>query len=906
MFRENFIYLFIDKFAENHLHQNNITKLITIKHINQDDYNVLHDSSAISIFNLKFSNFFTLPTNIDFNFYHVLFLTNSISQVSLTLFGINFIELQKYITSYCNLPNHDLFEYVVYQHLQYELASCKLTDSQEKINNNIINKIYNENHDVSIRKFKRLKNIKIKLFNYQKKTINWMYQRETNSNDIHIYYENILPIKQFVVNLDKNEINEINEINKQNINLQIKGGGLIDEMGLGKTIQIIALSYINKTKNRGLDLINKIIKSRATLIICPNTLCGQWKREIEKVLNTETIKVLSLLTKTHYDKYTYQDYIDANFIIISFNFLLNDTFLEEITENEFYFNIRKKLSNAGIHDKQIFYDKINQVIQNEKNKLTEDFLMKKRANLFLINWHRIIIDEFHEINTPNKTNYLNEMHLIKNFTTTYRWCVSGTPFNNKTCSILEIFNFLTAFQFEQINLLNQHNIVEYLSTKCFKRNTKELIKDEYQMKKIHENIVWLNFTETEQQIYNAYVADKNMSSDDLFLRQLCCYFKLANETKDILLNCKTLKELEVHMLKHFENEVNTLAKKINCLKKTIFTITRQIKKYKLINNEINNNNNNDNNLDQDNLVQDNLDQDNLDQDNLDQDNLDQDNISDSENDYSNTMLSDLELKLQIKTDKLVENEKKYQGKNTTYQYYKNVIELIKKKSDLNQETNENTDENDYCGICLGDFEPNNICVTKCGHVFCYTCLISIFNTTSQICPYCRIKLDKNDITRVKNDISELNPQKNNLIDNVGTKLAAIIKYLKRSKRNIVIFSQWAELLKKIGDILTSYNIKNIFCQGNVYQKDKIIRQFDTSDIRIIMLSSENSASGTNLTKASEVIFIDPINGDKQHRINIENQAIARIHRIGQKHNIRVTKFLIKNTIEQQIYESNKE
>ena len=95
-------------------------------------------------------------------------------------------------------------------------------------------------------------------------------------------------------------------------------------------------------------------------------------------------------------------------------------------------------------------------------------------------------------------------------------------------------------------------------------------------------------------------------------------------------------------------------------------------------------------------------------------------------------------------------------------------------------------------------------------------------------------------------------------------------------------------------------IDNVFCSGNVYQRDKIIRQFDNIDIKVIMLSSENAASGTNLTKASEIILLDQYMEQKETRINIENQAIGRIHRIGQTNNIKVTRFIIKDSIENDI------
>ena len=62
-------------------------------------------------------------------------------------------------------------------------------------------------------------------------------------------------------------------------------------------------------------------------------------------------------------------------------------------------------------------------------------------------------------------------------------------------------------------------------------------------------------------------------------------------------------------------------------------------------------------------------------------------------------------------------------------------------------------------------------------------------------------------------------------------------------------------INKIGYILKENGIKNVFCRGSAFQRDKIIQRFDNSDIRIIMLSSENAASGTNLTKKHQKLYL---------------------------------------------------
>ena len=139
----------------------------------------------------------------------------------------------------------------------------------------------------------------------------------------------------------------------------------------------------------------------------------------------------------------------------------------------------------------------------------------------------------------------------------------------------------------------------------------------------------------------------------------------------------------------------------------------------------------------------------------------------------------------------------------------------------------------------------------------------------------------------------------------------IINYIKSTPEKYrIIFSQWDYLLKEVGKVLEANGIKQLYCQGNVYQKDKVLRLFNSQDpdkneFKIIMLSSESTVSGSNLNNAEEVIFLDPIYGDKQHRLNTENQAIGRVRRLGNKHSkIKVLRLLIKDSVEEEIYKSN--
>ena len=49
-------------------------------------------------------------------------------------------------------------------------------------------------------------------------------------------------------------------------------------------------------------------------------------------------------------------------------------------------------------------------------------------------------------------------------------------------------------------------------------------------------------------------------------------------------------------------------------------------------------------------------------------------------------------------------------------------------------------------------------------------------------------------------------------------------YLKDGDK-VILFSQWDEILKKIGTMLIKQKIKLVYCSGTVYQKKRAINNF---------------------------------------------------------------------------------
>jgi SNF2 family DNA or RNA helicase len=266
-------------------------------------------------------------------------------------------------------------------------------------------------------------------------------------------------------------------------------------------------------------------------------------------------------------------------------------------------------------------------------------------------------------------------------------------------------------------------------------------------------------------------------------------------------------------------------------------------------------------------------------------------------------------KYKIKLTKLDPNRQEYHMLKKTYEtqmseskYLFTILEKMKQPDVIDEEN---------CSICMDCLD--NPTLTACGHLFCYECLKMCLGDKKR-CPMCKTDLTGKDlfVMNLKKDVvkEETNP----LIQKYGSKLGKLISIIRhlvaQEESRVIVFSQWDDMLSLVGKTLAENGIENCFVKGNVWSRNSAIRKFkagktnDGSDNKVIMLSLKNAASGTNLTEATHIFFVEPINASKEESIAIESQAIARACRVGQKQQIMLMRILIEKSIEENIYRKN--
>jgi len=915
--------LIFDKFAGNHHFQNVLTKDMTVENLVNGKYKYLSDDEAIKYYNKKFKNSYKIPADLSSKFYNITIYFDKQKNIEsiYTIVSVNVILLERTIINKKKIPSEKFLKILCHFHSCYSnINSFRTYNSAKadiKIGQNakyIIDRTMVPIDYTFHSKIDQLKEVTTELFDYQKASIYWMLQLEKNSTKV-AYNTNDEVI---MGNVYYDDINKNIDLVSNRKSVKFYGGCLTDEVGLGKTFQMISLIISNQAQNTEYiqENYNKLC-SRATLVLCPNQLCRQWERELKKMINKDySQNIITILTKREFERYTYQDILDADIVIVSFQFFGNSNFTLLWTT---------KFSKIKCYHRQKWeygeYIKILNKFNDMSQELVENALehLTKTQVLFqLIHWHRIVVDEFHETYSINKYAYVK--NILPFITASKRWIMTATPFITDN-SVYENFEFITGYEnFWSITnrkklkyVLSLDQITDQLSNKYFRRNTKDSVKKEHTLPPIEDEVIWLTFSATERIMYNAYLADPNNDRYNVYLRQLCCHPKLG-ETKHLLSSCSTLEEIEIMMLKFHQKEVDNALLKVNNQKRKIKNTAHRIKKMK----------------EQETLRRMKID--------IESDSEESEITEwESEEDFTNILNIDSKLKtidnykitLERQLGKLDNLRKILDGKESKLNFYTTIVDRIRKtvtrkKSEseskydnldaeqlmemIENESSDEDDDGENCGICLDMISNDNLAITNCGHIFCHKCIKDCIERTHK-CPYCRKELTEKDFTlishTIEEDIKPNNSEKMELVNKLGTKLANLIYYLRENDEHTIIFSQWDDLLRQVGKVLLDNDIKNVFCKGNCYQRDKAIREFNSDkNIKVIMLSSEQAAAGTNLTKASRVILLDPIYGKYEYRKDQERQAIGRAHRLGQKNIIKVIRFLIKDSIEEEIYMLN--
>ena len=119
-----------------------------------------------------------------------------------------------------------------------------------------------------------------------------------------------------------------------------------------------------------------------------------------------------------------------------------------------------------------------------------------------------------------------------------------------------------------------------------------------------------------------------------------------------------------------------------------------------------------------------------------------------------------------------------------------------------------------------------------------------------------------------------------------------------SGRKVLVFSQFVEMQKLLGDALTELKIDFLWLHGGTKNREEMVSQFQTkSGPPVFLISLKAGGSGLTLTEADTVVHYDP-----WWNPAVEDQATDRAHRIGQDKPVMVYRLVVEDTVEQKMVE----
>ncbi|POM77170.1 DNA repair protein RAD5, SWI/SNF-related matrix-associated actin-dependent regulator of chromatin, p [Phytophthora palmivora] len=118
------------------------------------------------------------------------------------------------------------------------------------------------------------------------------------------------------------------------------------------------------------------------------------------------------------------------------------------------------------------------------------------------------------------------------------------------------------------------------------------------------------------------------------------------------------------------------------------------------------------------------------------------------------------------------------------------------------------------------------------------------------------------------------------------------------KRKVVVFSQWTSMLDMVSELLTRNSFSHCTFNGGLNQeaRERVLSKFAKDpNVEVLVISLKAGGVGLNLTCASVVILLDP-----WWNPGVEEQAIDRVHRLGQTQDVIVKRYVVNDTVEDMI------
>jgi len=156
----------------------------------------------------------------------------------------------------------------------------------------------------------------------------------------------------------------------------------------------------------------------------------------------------------------------------------------------------------------------------------------------------------------------------------------------------------------------------------------------------------------------------------------------------------------------------------------------------------------------------------------------------------------------------------------------------------------------------------------------------------ETCPVCRGYSPPDMLTYVKNHVRR---------QKYSTKIAEVLSILEKDEQ-FLIYTQFESVQTELEKIFMKEGIT--YCS---FTKQKDIDIFKNEKRKCLIILSNKNAAGLDLSFVNNVVIFEPIVGSYNFLRDTERQIIGRVYRMNQKKVVNVYRLIIRNTIEEELY-----
>lgn len=212
---------------------------------------------------------------------------------------------------------------------------------------------------------------------------------------------------------------------------------------------------------------------------------------------------------------------------------------------------------------------------------------------------------------------------------------------------------------------------------------------------------------------------------------------------------------------------------------------------------------------------------------------------------------------------------------------------------------------EMCAICLDNLDQPVI--TACAHAYCRDCVEQVIERQHK-CPLCRADIE--DSSTLVSPAVDMGESPDTVVadpNNPSSKIEALMKVLTAQGQapgtKTVVFSQWTSFLDLVEPHLEQRGIKFVRIDGKMpsVKRDNSINVFSNEPSCTVLLASLSVCSvGLNLVAANQAIL-----ADSWWAPAIEDQALDRVYRLGQKRETTMWRLVIEDSIEERVLDIQK-